>query len=637
MDSETEMNKKNMFSLAFVFLLLGLLSLSVRIQNVHAPYLVITIEADGSISPQSANITTSDNVTYTFTANMNASIIVQRSNIVIDGNGWTLDGLDFAIWEGLNLTNVSNVTIVNVNIERFASYSILLNSASECVVSVNTVSGSEGGIGLFSSTGNTVSNNLITGCVEAVELVSSTGNNIAGNNMSDSSTGVRGFNATDNAISENSMTANSQGIYLVHSSNSNTITRNNITEYMFGVQVWNSSGNAVSNNHITGLSAGGGNGVEVLYSGYNIVSENYVTNHWSGVQLYNSSDNTIAENNLPSNYYGVYVTNSSGNLISANNITANGYSGVYLIDSTDNTIWRNDITNNSFLSIGGSGIVLDTSSNNILSENSITANHYWGINPANSENNIIFRNNVINNRVGINFDSSDFNVVSANNIINNVDLGIYLETSANNAFNHNNLINNPNQVVVEAGYANSWDDGVEGNYWSNYTGVDMNHDGIGDSPHLIISDNTDNYPLMGMSYSFNTSAGKCVSVVSNSTVTYFNYAEAKSWIIIQVRNATVEQTSGFCRISIPHNLTDPEFTWVSVFIDDGTVTPLYLNTTLYDNGTHRWIYVAYRHPYSLHEIVVIIPEFPSFLILPLFMIATVLATLAYRRRQTLKH
>ncbi len=137
---------------------------------------------------------------------------------------------------------------------------------------------------------------------------------------------------------------------------------------------------------------------------------------------------------------------------------------------------------------------------------------------------------------------------------------------------------------------------------------------------------------MGMFHSFNTSVGEYVNVVSNSTVTYFNYAESKGWITIQVRNATAEQAFGFCRVSIPHNLIDPEVTWINVMIDDGTVTPLYFNNTLYDNGTHRWIYVAYPHPYSMHEIV-IMPEFPSFLVLPLFMVATLLAVIIYGRKQ----
>jgi hypothetical protein len=56
---------------------------------------------------------------------------------------------------------------------------------------------------------------------------------------------------------------------------------------------------------------------------------------------------------------------------------------------------------------------------------------------------------------------------------------------------------------------NAWDDGYPsgGNYWSDYTGVDLRKgpyqnetgsDGIGDTPYSIDSDNADRYPLMNL-------------------------------------------------------------------------------------------------------------------------------------------
>jgi len=45
-------------------------------------------------------------------------------------------------------------------------------------------------------------------------------------------------------------------------------------------------------------------------------------------------------------------------------------------------------------------------------------------------------------------------------------------------------------------YSNAWDNGFQGNYWSNYTGKDNDGDGIGDTPHLIDENNQDNFPLM---------------------------------------------------------------------------------------------------------------------------------------------
>jgi nitrous oxidase accessory protein NosD len=47
---------------------------------------------------------------------------------------------------------------------------------------------------------------------------------------------------------------------------------------------------------------------------------------------------------------------------------------------------------------------------------------------------------------------------------------------------------------------NAWDNGLEGNYWSNYNGGDSNGDGIGDTPYIIDQDNQDNYPLIGKQF-----------------------------------------------------------------------------------------------------------------------------------------
>jgi hypothetical protein len=60
---------------------------------------------------------------------------------------------------------------------------------------------------------------------------------------------------------------------------------------------------------------------------------------------------------------------------------------------------------------------------------------------------------------------------------------------------HNNFINNT--FHIETDESNGiCDNGIEGNYWDVYTGVDNNGDGIGDTPFVIYENNQDNYPLM---------------------------------------------------------------------------------------------------------------------------------------------
>ncbi len=62
---------------------------------------------------------------------------------------------------------------------------------------------------------------------------------------------------------------------------------------------------------------------------------------------------------------------------------------------------------------------------------------------------------------------------------------------------HNGFFGNDVQAIDCEGDSNLWDDGMaEGNYWSDYTGEDLDSDGVGDTPYTIDSDSFDRYPLM---------------------------------------------------------------------------------------------------------------------------------------------
>jgi hypothetical protein len=215
-------------------------------------------------------------------------------------------------------------------------------------------------------------------------------------------------------------------------------------------------------------------------------------------------------------------------------------------------------------------------------------------------------------------------------MVNN-DCGVQLEETSGNIFYHNNVVANTFQVSI-IGYAfDTWDDGhpASGNYWDDYASFDLNHDGTGDTEHVVSANNIDRYPLMGPFHSFNTSKGYAVDVISNSSITDFEYFASNSTIRMYVSNTTSNQTFGFCRVRIPRALMN-ETVPIAVLVN-GT-EPYYWNYTLYDDGNNRWIYFEYEH--SALEIV-IIPEFPSFIFLQLFMMATILLVMVYKKVSSL--
>jgi parallel beta-helix repeat protein len=276
--------------------------------------------------------------------------------------------------------------------------------------------------------------------------------------------------------------------------------------------------------------------------------------------------------------------------------------------------------------------------NNILTDNQIDGVFITGYSHR------VSSNLIKNNSQGINlaFIGGGCNcTISNNTILSNSQSGITMAFSGDYRIFHNNFINNTRNVsaVTAGGF---WDNGVEGNYWDNYNGSDSDHDGIGDSWLVIDQDNTDHYPLMGMFYSFEVTlihhpagGSEYVNVVSNSTVENLSlvvfvsppnqYPQPdKEFLLCYVSGEN--ETSGFCRVMIPRTVLNSSSYTVLVDWNLVEVTELQVS-----NSTHAYLYFTYQH--SRHEIK-IFPEFPPLLILPLFMIATLLVVIIHKRKTT---
>jgi len=371
-------------------------------------------------------------------------------------------------------------------------------------------------------------------------------------------------------------------------------------------------------------------GIHLTSTFHNVLCGNNMKKNDFAVWLDYSSNNTISGNNMINNDNGFWLAHSSNNTMSGNRVTANNCLGIGLAYSSNNIILENNIENNY------EGIYLDKSSNNSISGNNIRANDPLGIWHYQSSNNTISENDIKNNYMNIYFWHSSDNTISRNNITESNMYGVYFQDVSNNGFYQNNFIDNNKHVhTFQSGYANYWDNGVEGNYWSNYTSVDLNYDGIGDVPHEIDADNLDNHPLMGMFSSFSTPYECKVDFVSNSSISGFNFGLIEPYQAELTFNVNGETgTKGFCRVCIPKTLINGSY--VARF-NGNIITYPQVRELPCSNETYEYLYINYTH--SQHPIRIsgttTIPEFPSFLIMPLFMITTLLATVAYRRKHSI--
>jgi parallel beta-helix repeat protein len=488
--------RRIVFVIMLTSLLAGTIFLTFHIRPAGAAAETVYVKSDGSVSPSSAPISSVDNITYTFTGDISyptyLGIVVQRSNIVINGNGYTVQGNQSG--KGLSLTGMGNVTIKNITIQNFQDGIYLSGSNNNTITGNNASVNGNDGIALWFS-----SNNIVIGNTAAV------------NNGS----GIHLIYSDSNNVTGNSATTNYCGINIDWSSNDTVIWNNATANTYYGIRVYSSTTIVIIGNN---ASANTYYGIHVYSSSSNTVSGNTATaNSNYGIDLYISSNcNNVTGNNATANSIdGIYVYSSSSNTVSGNTATANSNHGILLDLSSNNTVRGNNATANSL-----EGIYIARASNDIVSGNTVTANQV-GLMLWSSSNDTISGNNATANWNGIAVDSSSSYDTFIGNTVTNSQYGILFDSSLNNTIYHDNFLNNTHPVGSNNS-TNTWDKGYPsgGNYWSNWNATDSyrglcqnqtGSDGIGDTAYVIDVNNTDHYPLMGP-------FGPATNTGTNSTV-----------------------------------------------------------------------------------------------------------------------
>ena len=194
-----------------------------------------------------------------------------------------------------------------------------------------------------------------------------------------------------------------------------------------------------------------------------------------GVQLSGRTGVTIKNLKVKQFYYGIYSVGSSGNTFISNKLSYN-FAGIFMGYWGTNFVANNTALNNFV------GIYIDTSINNIVANNT-ASNNEWGF--------------YLRGSCGWGCYYATDNILR-NNIASNNKQGIRIDMHANNnKIYNNNFINNTEYQAYNLGGGNVFNLSMPtaGNYWSNYTGVDSNGDGIGDTPYTFTG-GIDNYPFV---------------------------------------------------------------------------------------------------------------------------------------------
>ncbi|RLF01396.1 MAG: hypothetical protein DRJ59_06125 [Thermoprotei archaeon] len=289
MKSSTATKLNGLLGLSLFFIVLtAILSTGINFAKAEEKFMVIYIKPDGSITPSTAPIIRKGG-TYLLTQDVFGRIIVQKSNIVLDGANHKLYGGGHR-YMGLILDQVHNVVVRNIEVCEFR-VGIYFNRTFGCLIYGARIIGPSlvnlwYGILLESSANNTICHTILRHYGYGIYLRNSSNNVIKNNEL---------------AILDE------YGLKLELNSNSNNITGNRITRVHIGICSYNSSGNLIALNNITTTRYG----IAVTFFSETIITENNVTNNYIGINVF-ASNGTLLRNNIAFNKIGVHLTCKRG-------------------------------------------------------------------------------------------------------------------------------------------------------------------------------------------------------------------------------------------------------------------------------------------------------------------------------------
>ncbi len=252
------------------------------------------------------------------------------------------------------------------------------------------------------------------------------------------------------------------------------------------------------------LEDNGNRGMNMLYCTYIEVRHNTITgNGQYGINLYYSDVCEFWNNSfsgIGGQSYGIYNYHSDDNVIRENYLANHGSWGIYGVVDL-----RTNVSNNVLID-NGNGIFGLISQNCDIMYNNVTGSTGSGIFFSACDNMWVEGNRLIGNRYGFNLGiNCDFNTLTKNIFQDSTEYGVRLPYDSDYNNTHHNFYKNSfisNAIhAMDNGVDTTWNNSEFGNYWDTFSGVDMDLDGIADSPYIIDANITDYRPLMVANFS----------------------------------------------------------------------------------------------------------------------------------------